>query len=209
MKPLLFWVGASVDPYLTHRELWRGLAWKAVTVSDNDATAELWSLVGEEQLLALIRDQTGISWRTDGQGEHPSLRVLVTASELAAAFAAFARDDRDVAAELRGWMRDVPVGQTFGVRGEACEVLGVAEGVVGVKCGWFGLERAHAVTLVQFSGRSIGAIVTTFRPPDAASRDALAEARRSAEALVAAHDEFFGASIRSATRHALQVAADL
>jgi hypothetical protein len=206
VKPLLFWVGANVDPYLTHRELWRGLARKAVTVSDNDATAELWSRVGEERLLALIRDQTGISWRTDGQGEHPSLRVMVTAAELAAAFAAFARDDGDVAAELRGWMRDVPVDQTFGVRGE---VLGVAEGGVGVKCGWFGLERAHAVTLVQFPGRTISAAVTTFRPPDGASRGALGEARHSAEALVAAHDAFSGASIRSATRNALQVAADL
>ena len=53
-------------------------------------------------------------WRTDGEGEHWSLRVMVTAAELARASASFASDDGVAAVRIRQWMRDVPIEHTFG-----------------------------------------------------------------------------------------------
>ncbi|HKE75521.1 MAG TPA: serine hydrolase [Acidimicrobiales bacterium] len=205
VKPLLFWAGAPAG----ERAGWEALARPAVTVSDNDATAELWSLVGGERLLATVRDRTGVAWRTGAGGEHPALRVLVTAGELARAYAAFAADGGPAAVRLRDWMRAVPPAQAFGAREVACDVLGVAAATVAVKCGWFGVERAHAVALVEQPGRTVGAAVTTYRPPDAASRAACAAAEASAERLIEAHDRFAGPALRAGIRLGLQAAVDL
>jgi hypothetical protein len=209
VKPLLFWVGATAEPFATNSASWAAIARPAVTVSDNDATAALWSRVGERRLLAALEDRAGVRWRTGGDGEHPALRVMVTAGELACTYAAFASDESDEAGLLRRWMRDVPTEQTFGVRRVACEALGVPERTVGVKCGWFGLERAHAVVLVALPNRSVGAAITTVHPSDPESRAQVQEMGGNDTALVAAHDAVAGPSIRSATRRALELATEL
>jgi hypothetical protein len=205
VKPLLFWAGAPALDLAA----WEVLARPAVSVSDNDATAELWSLVGGERLLAAVRDRTGVGWRTGPGGEHPSLRVLVTAGELARAYAAFAADGGAAAVRLRDWMRAVPAVQAFGLREVAGDLLGVVAASVGVKCGWFGVERAHAVALVEQPGRTVGAAVTTFRPRDAASRAASAASRGSEARLLEAHDRFAGPALRTGIRLGLQAAVDL
>jgi len=209
LKPLLFWVGADEKPYAEDRAAWAALAAPAVTRSDNGATAELWARVGEERLLASIADRTGVVWTTEWGREHPALRVLVTAPDLAVAFASFASDSGQRAVDLRRWMRDVPAEQTFGVRDVAADAFNVPDAVVGVKCGWFGVERVHAVTLVELPDRTVGAAVTTYRPPDTASRAAAVGASGNPAKLLAAHDAFAGTQIRKATRRALEVAASL
>jgi hypothetical protein len=181
----------------------------ARSVSDNDAIALLWSRVGGERLLAMVNEHAGVQWRTDDGDEHPSLRVLVTAAELARAYGTFVADDRDVATMVRAWMYAVPAAQTFGTRQIACEKLGVTEAVVAVKCGWFGCERFHAVTLVDLGDRTVGAAVMTFRPPDATSRASSHAAHGNDEQIVAAHDALCGPSVREGTRRALQVAVAL
>lgn len=209
VKPLLFWVGAAAEPFATNRASWEAIARPAVTVSDNDATAALWSRVGEHPLLAALADRSGVRWRTGGDGEHPALRVMVTAGELARTYATFASDESDEAGLLRGWMRDVPAEQTFGARRVACETLGVPERSVGVKCGWFGLERAHAVVVVDLPNRTVGAAITTVHPSDPESRARLRARGGNGTALVSAHDTVAGQSLRSATRRALEAATEL
>jgi Beta-lactamase enzyme family len=209
LKPLLFWAGAAVEPFASDRRAWAALARPAVTVSDNDATAELWAWAGGEELLATIAARTGVAWHTDDGREHPSLRVLITAGELAQAYAAFAQDSGDIAVQLRAWMRAVPAAQSFGLRQVARDAVGVADAAVALKCGWFGVERAHAVTLVELPGRTLGAAVTTFRPPDEASAAAYAAAAGDNAEIVATHDAFAGPSVRAGTSRALEIAAAL
>src|SRR5437868_4766280 len=103
-------------------------------------------------------------------------------------------------------MRDVPAPQTFGTRDVASDAFGGPGAAVGVKCGWFGIERAHAVTLVELTDRTVGAAVTTDRPPDDASLAASAEASGNSARQLAAHDMFAGEVIRRATRQALEAA---
>ena len=213
IKPLLFWVGAASPPFATDPAGWERIARPAVTTSDNDATAALWSRAGGRVLLASLRERTGVAWATAGSGEHPALRVMVTARELAQAYAVFASDVSACAKQLRRWMCEVPAAQTFGLRPVAGDALGAPEASVGVKCGWFGLERAHAVVLVEQEGRFLGAAVTACRSPDAASDAALHEALRDPgehhSKLPRAHDLFLGQAVRSATREALLAATAL
>lgn len=202
LKPLLCWAGADAEPFRADPTAWAALARPAVTVSDNAATAELWSWAGGERLLASIEDRTGVAWRVDDGGpEHPALRVLVTAGELARAYAALAADADPVAARVRDWMRRVPAAQAFGVRRVAGELLGVPEAAVAVKCGWFGLARAHAVALVELTERTLGAAVTTAWPPDPVGRAAVAPER-----IVAAHEALAGPTLRAGIRRGLLAA---
>jgi hypothetical protein len=209
VKPLLFWAGATSESFAGDRACWAAFAEPGIARSDNEATAALWLRVGGEPLLAWLNERTGVTWYADGEGEHPSLRVMVTAGELARAYAALGADDSDAALGVRRWMRAVRADQTFGVRGVAAEALGVEEAVVGVKCGWFGAERAHAVVMVEDERRTVGSVVMTFRSPDAASRAAAREASGDDGRLVAVHDAIAGETLRSATRRALLLAATL
>lgn len=209
VKPLLAWIAATEKSFLRDRSTWDALARAAITVSDNTATGELWFRAGEEPLLASLNDRLGVEWHVDGDGEeHPSLRILVTAGELALAYAALARDDTDAANRIRRWMREVPLDQTFGVRRVACDALAVEEGAVGVKCGWFGGERAHAVVLVETEGRTVGATVLTSRRPDTTTRAAVQEAIGDDMKLAAVHDRLLGEDIRTAIRLALLTIVD-
>lgn len=208
MKPLLAWA-AAWDPLVTDRAAWEVLARPAVTLSDNAATAALWSRSGREGLLAALNNRLGVAWRVEGHGEHPSLRVMVTASELAHAYATLASDDTDAGSHVRQWMRDVPTELTFGVRRVTCDTLGVNEEAVGVKCGWFGGERAHAVVIVETEGGAIGAAVTTQRSASTSTRAAVRNAIGNDMKLAAAHDILAGEDIRAATRRALLVAREL
>jgi hypothetical protein len=79
MKPLLAWAAAASDALADNRARWEVLARRSITASDNGATAEVWSDAGREALLASLGDRVGLSWQIDGDGEHPSLRVIVTA----------------------------------------------------------------------------------------------------------------------------------
>jgi hypothetical protein len=210
VKPLLFWAGAAEPPFVAGSASWAELAEPAVVVSDNDATAVLWSRVGGDRLLAGVEGRTGIRWRCDpAGGEHEALRVLVTADELARAYAAFVADDAGPAARLRAWMRAVPPAQAFGVREVACDVFGVPHRSVGVKCGWFGLERVHAVTIVELPDRTVGAAVTTvLLQGDATELTSLA-AVDPAAGIVGAHAEVAGPLVCSGTRRGLETAGAL
>lgn len=208
-KPLLFWAAASVEPFANDQTTWEALARPAVTVSDNGATAELWSRAGEGPLLASIERLTGVTWRTDADGEHEALRLLVTAEEVASVYSAFTRDRGEAARQLRTWMREVPEEQTFGLRDVAAATLGIPPTAVGVKCGWFGGERAHAAVVADVDDAVLGVVVTTTRPPDAATRRACARAAGSTTELVAIHEELAGSSIRRAAGRGLELAGSL
>ncbi|MEO6317413.1 MAG: hypothetical protein ABIP36_01390 [Acidimicrobiales bacterium] len=209
VKPLLFWVGAGAEPFATDPDGWEAIARPSVTVSDNDATAVLWSGVGEHGLLTELTDRAGVVWTTAGDGEHPALRLLVTAGELGQAYARLASDESRAAVLVRRWMRDVPTAQTFGLRKVAAETTGCSEGSVGVKCGWFGLQRAHAVVLVELGERTLGAAVTTARRVDPSDQARAQELSGDVSRLALAHNEVAGESIRHSTRRALERAAEL
>ncbi|HEY7176226.1 MAG TPA: hypothetical protein VH442_15025 [Micromonosporaceae bacterium] len=80
---------------------------------------------------------------------------------------------------------------------------------VGVKCGWFGGERTHAIALVAAQGGTVGAAVTTSALPDEATRAAVRNARGDDVTLIAVHDAIAGNILRSAMHRALVAAADL
>lgn len=209
IKPLLFWAAAALGPFADDRAVWEELAAPGITTSDNDATAALWSRVGEKPLLNWLNERAATSWCTAGAGEHPTLRVMVTGGELARAYAALGADDSAPAAQVRRWLRAVPPEQAFGLREVAAELRGVEAASVGIKCGWFGGERAHAVVLVEHELKTIGAVVTSSRPQDAIGHAAAQQASGDDGRLAALHDELFGRVIRSAARRALLVAAML
>lgn len=121
-KPLLFWAGAA---FLADRNLWTTLAGPGITISDNAATGKLWSEVGGTRLLGWLAERTGVSWRVGAGREHPSLRLEVTAAGLACGYAALTSDRAQGAEDVRGFMRSVHEGQTFGLRPVVAAALGV------------------------------------------------------------------------------------
>jgi hypothetical protein len=209
VKPLLFWAAANLEPLASDVSGWEALARPSVTVSDNDATARLWATVGEEQLVDELAHLAGVTWASSGEGEHPALRLMVTAGELANAYARFAADQGQPAQLIRRWMREVPSEQTFGLRSVAAATAGCPEASVGIKCGWFGLERAHAVVLVELDGRTLGATVTTTWPVSPADIETALTLSGDATALALAHDAAAGDAIRNAVRRGLEHAAEI
>ena len=209
VKPLLVWVAADIGGFARDRQAWEAHARPAITTSDNDATAAVWSRAGADRLLATLGQRTGVAWQPEGTGEHPSLRLMVTAAELAQGYAVLAADPGDAARDVRRWLREVRSEQTFGLRAVAAEAAGAAEADVGIKCGWFAGERVHAVALVSLTDRVVGGAVTTSWPPDPSRRTAFSDAAGDDRALVALHDELAGDTLRSAMAQALACAAEL
>jgi hypothetical protein len=207
VKPLLVWVAADIGGFARDRRAWATLARPAIATSDNDATGAVWRRAGADRLLATLHQRTGVTWRPEGTGEHPSLRLMVTATELAQAYAELAADPGDAARDVRRWLREVRSDQTFGLRAVAAEVVGAAEGDVGVKCGWFAGERVHAVVLVSLTDRVVGGAVTTSWSPDTAPGTAFSDAAGDDRALVALHEDLAGDTLRSAMAQALAAAA--
>lgn len=209
IKPLLAWVAGTAGALSDDLATWEAYARPAVTTSDNTATAEIWERCRGERLLATLNARADLGWRVEGDGEHPSLRVEVTASELARAYASFVGDGGAVARQVRQWMREVPLGQAFGLRRVAGEALAVDEAVVGVKCGWFGGERVHAVVIAETEEAVLGAAVTTNRPPDAWTTAMVREVVGDDMKLAMVHDRLVGEHIRTAARRALRAARDM
>ena len=204
VKPLLAWATASMPPFAGSPETWTSLAQPAITMSDNAATAELWARAGGERTLTALQERAGVRWEVDDRGgEHESLRLLVTAGEVASAYRALVDDPSDAGLAVRRWMREVPAVQTFGLRPVARDALAVPESSVGVKCGWFGGERVHAVVLLDLPDRTIGAVCTTDHVPDDDTVAAVRGASGDDTALAGVHDAVAGPTIRAAIRSAL------
>lgn len=123
LKPLLAWVAATSGSFAGDKSDWEQLARGSVTTSDNLAAAALWSRSGKDRLIELLNERIGVAWRIAAGVEHPSLRVSVTAGELARAFSALAEDESDAARQVCRWMRQTPSGQTFGLRPVVCDTL--------------------------------------------------------------------------------------
>jgi hypothetical protein len=209
IKPLLVWAAASSWPIARSLATWERLGRSAVMLSDNEATAAIWSQGGEHELLATLNKRIGLTWQVEGGNEHPSLRVPVTPGELGRAFASLASDDSHVSACVRRWMRDVPTEQTFGLRRVAHDALDVDELTVEIKCGWFGGARAHAVVMAQSEGRIVGTAVTTSRLANAEELANMRDAVGDDTKLAAAHDALAGEHIRVAARWGLTTARAL
>jgi len=209
VKPLLVWVGADIQPLASDSDRWEAIGRPAVTVSDNHATAELWSTVGGQRLLSELAARVAVTWFPAGDGEHPALRLMVTAGELARAYLRLASDQTRSGKHVRRWMREVPKHQTFDLRGVAAAATGCPEGSVGIKCGWFGLERAHAVVLAELGERTLGAAVTTTHHPDSTRNVEAQDLSGNVRGLALAHNILAGDTIRDASRRALVRAGEL
>lgn len=208
LKPLLAWAAAKQTPF-AHDPAWADLAWAAITTSDNGATAELWSRAGGIELLEALNDLVGTRWRIGEGDEHPALRIMVTAVEVARGYAALAVDEAAAGAQVRRWMREVRQDHTFGLRVVARDALGVTEDAVGVKCGWFAGERAHAAVTVDIEERSLGGVVLTSGVPDDVTRAAAQAASGDDVKLIAVHEAVAGEQLRNGIRQALFVASTL
>jgi len=210
VKPLLARAAVGLPPFVEHPAEWRRLARPAVTTSDNASMAALWSRAGGQLVVAALNQRIRGQWDVAaGEGEHPSLRLMVTAHELTDAYGELVLDRSGESALVQQWMREVPRIQTFGVRRIAAETLDVEESAVGTKCGWFGGHRAHAVVTVALSDRIVGAAVTTARAPDARSEEIMRDAVGDDGKLALAHDHLMGSTIRAAVARALRGAHDL
>jgi hypothetical protein len=209
IKPLLVWAAAARWPSASEQATWVTLGRAAVTLSDNRAAAAIWSLGGDEALLATLNARIGLRWQVEGEGEHRSLGVLATALDLARGFAALAADDSVASTLVRRWMRNVPTEQTFGLRRVAHDTIDVDEGAVEIKCGWFGGARAHAVVMVECDGRIVGTVTTTTSSPTADELSTMRNATGDDNKLAAAHDALVGEHIRDAVRRGLRAAWDL
>jgi hypothetical protein len=214
LKPLLFWAGAGAGVF-AGRDAWARDASAAVARSANDPTVALWDACGGQRLLARLAERTQRSWTLEPGGARSFGRVLITAADAAAGYAALARAARsggdDDAAHLLAWMRSVPERQTFGARRAAAEQLGVPAGAVAVKCGWFCAEdetwlRTHAVTVTDTPDGCVrGSAVLTAIDAPAALRAPYAEAYVDGDEVLDHHWELAADTIATATRAALRL----
>ncbi len=210
LKPLLFWVAADA---FDGREAWAAAASQAVVVSANAPMVALWERLGAQELLGRLAAATGHEWPLEPGGARSFGRVLVTAAQVAGAYAelaaAAAQRGDEPAARLLAWMRLVPERQTFGARRAAAAALGVAEGAVAVKCGWFldeddGVLRTHAVTVTQLGEGSVrgSVVLTALAAPDGLPAEYAREYVHGDEVL-RHHWELAADAIAAGTRAAL------
>jgi hypothetical protein len=216
LKPLLFWAGAGAGAgVFADHDAWAAAASAAVVRSANDPTVGLWNACGADRLLALLAERTRRSWTVEPGGSRGFGRVLITATDAAAGYAALALAARNggdgVAPQLLEWMRCVPERQTFGARRAAAEQLGVPAAAVAVKCGWFCAEdetrlRTHAVTLTDTPGGDTrGSVVLTAIDAPAAVRAAYAQAYVHGDEVLHHHWKLAADTVAAATRDALRL----
>jgi hypothetical protein len=214
LKPLLFWAGAGAGVFADH-DAWAAAASAAVVRSANDPTVGLWDACGADRLLALLAERTRRSWAVEPGGSRGFGRILITATDAAAGYAALALAARNgragTAPQLLEWMRSVPERQAFGARRAAAEQLGVPAAAVAVKCGWFCDEdetrlRTHAVTLTDTPGGDTrGSVVLTAIDAPAAVRAAYAQAYVHGDEVLHHHWELAADTVAAATRDALRL----
>ncbi|MEA2222213.1 MAG: hypothetical protein QOH83_589 [Solirubrobacteraceae bacterium] len=211
LKPLLFWVGADLGVFADRRD-WARAAQPAVALSANDPTVALWRMCGAEALLTGLAARTGRTWPLEPGGARSFGRVLISAEDLAVAYAALAlacEQGDDVAARLLEWMRALPECQTFGARSAAAGQLAVPGMTVGVKSGWFcdtdeTRLRTHAVTVTSVSdGSTVGSVVLSAVDAAPALRWAYTKAYRTGDEVLPYHWELAGGHIFRETRAAL------
>jgi hypothetical protein len=208
LKPLLFWAAGQLEPFSAHTERWAQLAREGVVVSANDPTVEAWRLCGGERLLGWLSERTGIRLPLEPGGERSFGRILVTASDVARAYAALARADDEHAARVLDWMCQVPAHQTFGVRDPLVERLSVPPTRVAVKCGWF-LDaderriRTHVAAIAQIPSGQVLTVVLSALPVDEPTRGTYAARYQSGEEVLPIHEVLAGCTLRAATRQAL------
>jgi hypothetical protein len=211
LKPLLFWVAADA---FAGRDAWAAAASQAVLVSANDPMVALWERLGAPELLGRLAAVTGCEWPLEPGGPRSFGRVLVTAAQVAAAYAelgAAAQREDERAAQVLAWMRRVPDRQAFGARRAAAAALGVGEEAVAVKTGWF-LDhderslRTHAVTIAALPGGTLrgSAVLTALPAPDGLPAQYAREYVHGDEVLHH-HRALAGDAIVAATHAALEV----
>jgi hypothetical protein len=206
MKPLLFW---AASPALNDPVRWERLARAAVTVSDNDATVEVWKACGGRALLTELSARSGAEFPLEPGGIREFGRVLVDAGAVARAYEAMARDPGRQAALVLGWMRRVQPSQTFGLRSVVASRLSLDASEVGVKCGWSHDDdedriRTHAVTVTSSDFGIVGTCVLTAMPMTAADRDAYAAAGGRNDEELPVHERIAGGALRRATMEVLE-----
>jgi hypothetical protein len=211
LKPLLFWIGADLGAF-AHRGDWARDAQPAVVLSANDPAVALWRTYGAMALLTGLAARTGRTWPLEPGGARSFGRVLISAEDLAVAYAALAlagEQGDDVAAQLLDWMRAVPERQTFGARSAAAGLLAVPGMAVGVKSGWFcdpdeTRLRTHAVTVTGMpDGSAVGSAVLSAVDAAPAQRRAYTEAYRTGDEVLAYHWELASGHIFRETQAAL------
>jgi hypothetical protein len=210
LKPLLFWVAADA---FADAAAWQAAASPAVTVSANAPTVALWERVGARELLARLAAVTGDDWPLEPGGARGFGRVLVTAPQVARAYAALAAagacagDER--AERVLAWMRAVPERQTFGARAAAAGALCVPESEVAVKCGWFldadePFVRTHAATITALDDGTLrGSVVLTAVPAPDGLHERYAREYVEGDEVLHHHRALAGDLIVAETRAAL------
>jgi hypothetical protein len=215
LKPLLFW--AAVDAF-ADREAWAAAARPAVVCSANAPAVQLWERLGGRELLSRLAARSGGSWPLEPGGARSFGRVLVTAPQVAGAYAQLAlaaRRGDEPAAQLLEWMRRVPERQTFGARRAAARALAVGEDGVAVKCGWFldtdeAALRTHAVTVCESADGSLrGSAVLTAVEAPAGLHAAYAREYVHGDEVLHHHWELAGDAVVEGTRAALEAATRL
>jgi hypothetical protein len=207
LKPLVFWAAAGLPPYVAAPQEWERLARDGVTVSANAPTVKAWQACSGWALLDFLEDRTGVRLALEPGGERAFGRVLVSADEVARAYAGLAACLDEPARRVRRWMLDVPDRQTFGVRPLVAGRLGVAPSQVAVKCGWFcdadeQRIRTHVVTITETGAGIVGTAVLTALPVDEELRRAYAAAYREGDEVLALHEQHAGPTVRAATERA-------
>jgi beta-lactamase class A len=135
----------------------RGLATAALRISDNDATHELWALLGGEAGLDAANVRLGLTETTGGGNGHWGLTQTTTADQLALLRAVF-EPSSPLTAEsqtlLQTLMGSVAEGQRWGISAAATEPDAVM-----IKNGW--LPRSHNEL---WNINSIGRVTVDGRP---------------------------------------------
>jgi hypothetical protein len=214
LKPLVFWAAAGLAPYAGAPAAWQRLAHEGVAVSANAPTAEVWRACGAEKLLDALTRLTAVALPLQDGGTRSFGRVLVTADDVARCYACLAAAGDGAAGLVRGWMRDVPERQTFGVRPPVARALGAGAEQVAVKAGWFcdadeERIRTHVVTLTPTAAGVVGTVVLTALPASAAVRRAYAAAYRFGDEVLGVHEEHAGPTVRAASERAAVAARAL
>ncbi|NJP67092.1 serine hydrolase [Streptomyces spiramenti] len=134
----------------------RRLASDAVRLSDNDATHELWSMIGGEEGLDRLNARFGLTLTRGGEGGHWGLTRTTAADQVTVLRAVFDQRSplaRPARAYLEGLMGSVAEGQRWGVSAAAADADGTA-----LKNGWLprsttGLWNINSIGRVEVGGR--------------------------------------------------------
>ena len=202
LKPLYSWSAIKLNPFEKAPESWANLAQKAITVSSNTATTEMWEKCGADNIIGNLMTMTGMLWAYS-PGYYGWGSVAINALDVAKAYCALLQAKDPEAAQILSWMTEVDNKQTFGIKSMPQKALKLDSSSIASKAGWYVDEkelrlRTHLVFICKLSDQQyVGLVMLTAKAVKKEFMNNYLAQYKHGEEVIGIHQSLMAATLKT------------